>query len=67
MRDGPEANEKQRELRRMYEPYVNALATHLITPLPPWVVAAVLDHWQTSAWARISTRRAAEGKKEQAL
>lgn len=57
LRDGPASDEKLIELRRMYEPYVNALAAHLLTPLPPWVMSAtVLDNWQTSAWARISSR-----------
>ncbi len=59
LRDGPDSVEKLTELRLMYEPYVNALAAHLLTPLPPWVMAAaVIDNWQTSAWARISARGA---------
>jgi hypothetical protein len=38
-------------LRRMYEPYVEALAAHLQMNLPPWVVATPQkDNWQTTAW-----------------
>ncbi|MGQ0702197.1 MAG: potassium channel family protein [Gemmatimonadales bacterium] len=41
------------ELRRMYEPYVTALAWHLAMNLPPWVRDDDRpDNWQTSAWER---------------
>jgi Ion channel len=41
------------ELRRMYEPYVNALAIHLNQTLPPWVPdKKSKDNWQTTAWAQ---------------
>ncbi len=37
--------------RRMYEPYVAALAARLLLPLPAWLHdETVLDNWQTSAW-----------------
>jgi hypothetical protein len=53
LRDGPDADEKLRLLRRMYEPYVNGLACHLLIPLPPWLHAdARADNWQTSAFER---------------
>jgi len=39
--------------RRMYEPYVAALARHLAVIPPPWVRSAERpDNWQTSAWER---------------
>src|SRR5439155_862903 len=39
------------ELRRMYEPYVAALARHLAVTLPPWVRQGERpNNWQTSAW-----------------
>src|SRR6266851_5142956 len=42
------------ELRRMYEPYVAALAHYLAVPLPPWVREVERpDNWQTSAWDRV--------------
>ena len=53
LRDGAEADERLRLLRRMYEPYVNGLACHLLIPLPPWLHAAEhADNWQTSAFER---------------
>lgn len=49
----PQANEKLLELRRMYEPYVYALAIHLNQALPPWIPAKKgKDNWQTTAWAQ---------------
>ena len=50
LREGCEADEKLAELRRMYEPYVSALAYYLLMPLPPWIPAGVPDDWQTTAW-----------------
>ena len=41
------------EWRRMYEPYVAALARHLAVIPPPWVRSLERpDNWQTSAWER---------------
>jgi hypothetical protein len=60
LRDGSGADRKLAELRRMYEPYVNALADYLCVILPAWTLAAgTIDNWQTSAWERISTGMAA--------
>ena len=51
LRDGTEADTRLAELRRMYEPYVNALSDHLIMPLPVWIPpAGVRDNWQKSRW-----------------
>jgi hypothetical protein len=51
LQDGREADTRLAELRRMYEPYVNALADHLIMPLPVWIPPAGLrDNWQKSRW-----------------
>ncbi len=48
-----ELRERLAELRRMYEPYVAALAAYLAVPLPPWVRTVDRpDNWQTSAWDR---------------
>ncbi|MGB9179051.1 MAG: potassium channel family protein [Pyrinomonadaceae bacterium] len=53
LRDGAEADENLIALRRMYEPYVNALAEELLMPLPPWMQKGkAVDNWQTSAWER---------------
>src|SRR5439155_491300 len=55
LHDGAAAAEKLNVLRRMYEPYVNALSEHLLMPLPAWEVeSAAADNWQTSAWERVA-------------
>ncbi|HSB82117.1 MAG TPA: potassium channel family protein [Candidatus Methylomirabilis sp.] len=55
LHDGVAADRRLAELRRMYEPYANALAEYLLMSLPPWLPAAGgFDSWQTSAWERIS-------------
>lgn len=49
--DGPAADARLAELRRQYEPYVNALANRLLMPLPPWLPeAGARDNWERSAW-----------------
>ena len=53
LRDGEEAERKLLELRRMYEPYVNAMSNYMFMRLPHWIPPAeVIDNWQTSAWER---------------
>ena len=53
LRGGAEADEKLLTLRRLYEPYVNGLACHLLLPLPPWLPASAHKaNWQTSAFER---------------
>jgi hypothetical protein len=51
LRTGPEADQKIVELRAFYEPYLNALAHHLILSLPPWIpYDGKRDNWETTAW-----------------
>lgn len=53
LREGEAADQRLIELRRMYEPYIKALANFMLMPLPPWMPAkSVIDNWQTSAWER---------------
>ena len=53
LRQGAEADEKLKELRRMYEPYVYALSRRLLISLPPWILASGrTDNWQVSAWGK---------------
>ena len=48
---GGDAEERLYNIRRSYEPFVNALADHLLLILPPWITATkTVDDWQTSAW-----------------
>jgi hypothetical protein len=53
LHDGPEADERLAELRRMYEPYIFALAAYLNQSLPPWIPQKKgKDNWQTTAWGQ---------------
>jgi hypothetical protein len=46
-----DAEKRLADLRQIYEPFINALADHLLVNLPPWVVSEkTVDDWQTSAW-----------------
>jgi hypothetical protein len=58
LQDGEAADRRLEELRRMYEPYLYAMADFLMMPLPPWLpVGGGYDNWQTSAWERMSVGR----------
>lgn len=51
LRDDEDAGRRLKELRLMYEPFVEALAHYLILDLPDlYVVPDRVDDWQTSAW-----------------
>jgi len=56
LREGAEAERKLTEIRKKYEPYVNALADHMLMTVPPWVLGAnTIDNWQSSAWEKKPT------------
>jgi hypothetical protein len=47
---------KLKELRKMYEPYLNGLSRRLLMPLPSWGVGAhFVENWKRSAWGKISS------------
>jgi hypothetical protein len=47
LQEGAATELKLRELRQMYEPYVQALSEYLLIPLPPWFRVNVMpDNWQ---------------------
>ncbi len=49
--EGTEVDAHLAALRRMYEPYIAALARHLFVSIPSWLPRAkAKDNWQTSAW-----------------
>ena len=49
----PEAERKLADLRKIYEPYVYALAERFDQSLPPWVpTKKAKDNWQTTAWGK---------------
>jgi hypothetical protein len=51
LKRGKEAERNLKELRGMYEPYVNALARHMRLTIPSWTGSITQkDNWQTSAW-----------------
>src|SRR5690348_13314152 len=53
LHDGEEADRKLLEFRKMYEPYIHALANYLNQTLPPWIPQKKgKDNWQTTAWAQ---------------
>ncbi len=53
VRDDQEAEHKLGVMRKMYEPYLFALAEYLNLSLPPWIPASKgKDNWQTTAWGR---------------
>jgi hypothetical protein len=55
LRDAPGIARSLSELRRLYEPFVNALATHYLFTLPPFLPEKPpVDNWQTSPRMRPS-------------
>jgi Ion channel len=65
LREGAEADRKLRELRLLYEPYVQALATHFQVKLPPWIAEESWeDNWQGSFWERPGKGRKMAEKSE---
>ncbi len=51
LHDDDESWTKLRDLRRMYEPFVEALADYLLVTLPDmYLITDRVDDWQTSAW-----------------
>ncbi len=55
---GEEAERKLVALRRMYEPYVQAMAARLRLELPAWGTAAMVkDNWRSSPWDRLIAQK----------
>jgi len=52
LHDSEDADRQLTEFRGMYEPYIYALASYLMQPLPGWIPSAKgkKDNWQTTAW-----------------
>ena len=56
---------KLKELRGMYEAYLNGLSSRLLMPLPTWgVEAQFVENWKRSAWGRISSSPSTTGSAE---
>jgi len=58
-----DANDRKlRELREMYEPYLNGLSKRLLMPIPSWGVGAkFVENWKRSAWGKISSGPSGSG------
>jgi hypothetical protein len=53
LHDDAAADQRLADLRRMYEPYIYALADYLSQSLPPWIpLKKGKDNWQTTAWGQ---------------
>ncbi|HEY8716906.1 MAG TPA: hypothetical protein VIM00_16090, partial [Candidatus Acidoferrum sp.] len=53
LHDSEEADRQLFALRKLYEPFIHALAVHLSLTLPPWVPKKKSkDNWQTTAWSK---------------
>ena len=64
LRKGTEVDEKLKELRRTYEPYVHSLSQRLLLSVPPWILGTSgTDNWQISAWGKSSGFRRADQSK----
>ena len=64
LQGGEAADRKLQELRLLYEPYINALATHFQISLPPWIAEDNrVDNWQGSFWERPGNGKISTGKR----
>jgi len=53
IREGPAVEKKLKDMREMYEPFLNGLSAYFMFALPPVMSEkATIDNWQTTAWAR---------------
>ena len=57
-----EADAKLKELRQLYEPYLNGLSQRLIMPIPSWGVGASAK--ENTVWGRITSKAARSEKHE---
>ncbi len=59
---GEAGDKKLLELREMYEPYLIALSSRLLMPLPTWGVGRhFVENWKRSAWGKISSGSGGSG------
>lgn len=65
--DGPEFEAKFAGIRRSYEPYLQALAAHLLIELPGWLPDPDRrDNWQGGPWDRaLGVRNATEFRRDE--
>lgn len=62
---GQEAEERLRELRELYEPYVSALGIFLLMPLPDWLPSsAEPDAWEASPYDDVHWQMLSSSEKD---
>ncbi len=68
LHEAPEFEQKLTRLRRLYEPYAQALAEYLMIDLPPWIhLERRRDNWRGGPWDRaLGTRDESLGAEEEA-
>lgn len=54
--DEEEAEERLRQLRTTYEPFLCALSNHFLLPLPSWLPSNEMDNWQKSSRGRTAKK-----------
>ena len=53
---GTDEDQKLKDLRYMYEPYLYSLAKYLCLAMPPWIPGkGQLDNWRTNPWGTITS------------
>ena len=58
LREGPEAEQKLKDLRQLYEPYAQAIGRTLFISLPPWIHPEKRrDNWQAGPWDKAIRKR----------
>jgi hypothetical protein len=59
---------KLKQLREMYEPYLNGLSLRLLLPIPSWGVGTkFVENWRRSAWGKISSSPTGTGPRDGGL
>jgi hypothetical protein len=65
LHEGDAVGRKLQELRLLYEPYINSLATHFQLTLPPWIAdESWVDNWQGNFWERHGRDDNSTGKRK---
>ncbi|HEX4485195.1 MAG TPA: potassium channel family protein [Terriglobales bacterium] len=62
LKEGPDAEQKFKDLRLMYEPYAQAIARTLLISLPPWIHSEKRrDNWKGGPWDKAIRKQSTDG------
>jgi hypothetical protein len=62
LREGAEAEQKFKDLRMMYEPYLQGIARNLLISLPPWIHSEKRrDNWKGGPWDKAIRKQSTAG------